>query len=136
MELMDVIEMLQMGVGVEAWRARIGSWNSRSGRGTRRAGGQGGLGNLLLHILSLFFTFLGARRDALLKRPRTCKWKYIVVLVFIICLLLTLLVVSALVDYQLLFDVETHPGPGPPSHACRDPVRPGLSQLVTPLHIC
>jgi hypothetical protein len=115
-----------MGVGVDAWRARVGSWNCRAAKGTMRAGGPGGLANLLLLFLLIFVTFLGARLDALLKRPKTGKWKTIVVLAFIICVLLTLVGVSALVDYQLLFDVETHPGPGPPAHACRDPVRARL----------
>ena len=123
-----------MGVGVDAWRARVGSWNSRAANGTRRAGGRGGLNNLLLLVLFLFVTFLGARLDAILRRPKTSKWKAIAVLTFIICVFLTLLVVSALVDYQLLFDVETHPGPGPPAHTCRDPVRQQLSQLITPPH--
>ena len=125
-----------MGVGVDVWRARVGSWNCRAAKGTSLAGGPGGLSNLLLFLLSLFITFLGARLDALLKKTTTSKWKAIVVLAFIICMLLTLVGVSALVDYQLLFDVETHPGPGPPAHACRDPVRPRLSQPLTPTPLC
>ena len=120
-----------MGVGVDAWRASIGSWNCTTAKGTRRAGGRGGLGNLLIFLLSFLITFLRARLDSILSRPKTIKWRAVVVLAFIVCALLTLLLVSALVDYQLLFDVETHPGPGPPTHACRDLVRPRLSQPVT-----
>ena len=51
----------------------------------------------------------------------------------VICAFLTLMLVSAMVNYKLLFDVETNPGPGPPAHACRDPVRPRMSQPVTPI---
>ena len=120
-----------MSVGVEAWLAKVGSWNCRAAKGTRRTGGRGGLGNLLILLLSFLITFLRARLDSTLSRPKTIKWRAVVVLAFIVCALLTLLLVSALVDYQLLFDVETHPGPGPPAHACRDLVRPRLSQPVT-----
>ena len=122
-----------MGVGVEAWRARVGSWNCRAAKGTRQAGGPGGLGNLLLFLLSLVVTFLGERLDAIPLRLKTYKWRARVVLDLMICVFLILLVVSALVAYKLVFDVETNPGPGPPAHVCRDPVRPRQSQLVTHL---
>ena len=112
-----------MGVGVEAWRARVGPWNSRAAKGLRRAGGQGGLDNLLILLLSLFVTFLGATLDTVLPRLKTFKWRARVVLAITIFAFLTLLLVSALVASELMFDVETHPGPGLPAHACRDPVR-------------
>ena len=100
-----------MGVGVEAWRARVGSWNCRSAKGTRRTGGQGGLANLLILLLSFVVTFLGARLDTIPSRLKTYKWRARVVLDLKICVFLILLVVSALVAYKLVFDVETNPGP-------------------------
>ena len=119
-----------MGVGVEAWRARVGSWDCRATKGT---GGRGGLANLLILLLSFVVTFLRARLDVIPSRLKTYKWRARVVLDLKICVFLILLVVSALVAYKLVFDVETNPGPGPPAYVCRDPVRPRQSQLDTHL---
>ena len=99
------------------WRARVGAWHCRGTRRTRGTERRGGLANLLLILLALLATSLGA----ILSRVSTCKCR-IGATRDLVCKL-GLAVVSALVDMALMFDVETNPGPGPPAHACRDPVR-------------
>ena len=104
-----------MGVSVEVWRARVGVWHCM---GPRRAGG---LGNHLT-LLTLLATLSRARLGAILS---VCKWNAGSSL-DLLCKS-TLVLVSAMVNFGLMFDVETNPGP--PTHACRNQV--GLKSLFT-----
>ena len=115
-----------MGVGVEAWRASVGAWHCRGPRRTRGTGRRGGLANLLFILLALLATSLGS----ILSRVSTYKCRAGAML-DLVCKL-GMMVVSALVNIGLMFDVETNPGPGPPAHACRDPVSQGFPKLAAP----
>ena len=107
-----------MGVGVEVWRARVGVWHCRGPRWTGR------LGNTPT-LLILLATFSIRRLGPILSN---CKWST----GFSLDLLCksTMVQISAMVKYGLMFDVETNPGP--PTPACRNQV--GLKSLFTSLH--
>ena len=108
-----------MGVGVEVWRARVGVWHCR---GPRWTGGPGNTPTLLTLLLA---TFSKVRIGAILSN---CKWSA-GSLLDLACKS-TLVLISAMVNYGLMFDVETNPGP--PTHACKSQV--GLKFLFT-LHL-
>ena len=104
-----------MGVSVEVWRARVGAWHCRGPKWT------GGLGNPPT-LLILLATFSRVRIGAILSN---CKWGAVSLLDF--ACKSTLVLISAMVNYELMSDVETNPGP--PTHACRNQVR--LKSLFT-----
>ena len=104
----------------------MGAWHCRGPRRTRGTGRRGELANLLLILLAFLATSLGA----ILSRVSTCKCRAGASL-DLVCKL-GLAMVSALVNMALMFDVETNPGPGPPAHACRDPVSQGFPKLAAP----
>ena len=107
-----------MGVGVEVWRARVGAWHCRGPKWT------GGLGNPPT-LLILLATFSRVRIGAILSN---CKWSA-GSLLDLVCKS-TLVLISAMANYGLMFDVETNPGP--PTQACRSQV--GQKSLFTSLH--
>ena len=105
-----------MGVGVEVWRARVGVWHCRGPRWT------GGPGNTPTLLTTLLATCSKVRIGAILSN---CKWSA-GSLLDLACKS-TLVLISAMVNYGLMFDVETNPGP--PTQACRNQVE--LKSLFT-----
>ena len=102
-------------MGVEVWRARVGAWHCRGPKWPR------GLGNPPT-LLTLLATFSRVGIGGILSN---CKWSAGSSL-DLLCKS-TLVLISAMVNYELMFDVETNPGP--PTRACRNQV--GLKSLFT-----